>query len=106
MGWLDVDVLKKHGCNDECVKNDTMLFYTMLYPICPPTGIQEQKSVSANDINGDTRVPYYSCLVQFTNIYASMSESGAGLGHEWKPTTIDDIVHWSGVAICHRSLDR
>ncbi len=50
-------------------------------------------------------MPYCSCLVQFTNVYATMSESGACLGYERKPTTIDEIVHWSGVAICHGSLD-
>ena len=50
-------------------------------------------------------MPYYSSLVQFTNVYATMSESGAGLGHGWKPTKIVEIVHWSGVAICHGSLD-
>jgi hypothetical protein len=50
-------------------------------------------------------MPYYSSLVQFTNVYVTMSESGAGLGHGWKPTTIDEIVHWSGVAIHHKSLD-
>ena len=27
MGCLDVDVLKKHGCNDERVKNDTMFLW-------------------------------------------------------------------------------
>ncbi len=50
-------------------------------------------------------MPYYSSLVQFTNVYATMSESGAGIGHEWKPTTIDEVVHWSGVPIRHGSLD-
>ena len=50
-------------------------------------------------------MPYYSSLVQFTNVYATISESGAGLGHEQKPTTIDEILHWSGVAFCHGSLD-
>jgi hypothetical protein len=50
-------------------------------------------------------MPYYSCLFQSTNVYAIMSESGVGLGHEWKPTTIDEIVHWPGVATCHGSLD-
>ena len=50
-------------------------------------------------------MPYYSSLVQFTNIYATMSKSGAGIGHGWKSTTNDEIVHWSGVAICCRSLD-
>jgi hypothetical protein len=43
MGCLDVDVLTKHGCNVERVKNNPMLFYTMLCPICLPTGIQGEK---------------------------------------------------------------
>jgi hypothetical protein len=86
MGCLDVDVLKKHGCNAKRVKNDPIVFYNMLCPICPSTGIQGEKSVSGNDIDRVTRMPYYFCLVQFTNVYATMSESGAGLGHEWKPT--------------------
>ena len=76
MGCLDVNVLKKHGCNAP------MFFYTMLCPICPPTGIQGEKGVSVNGIEGDTCMPYYSSLVQFTNVYATISESGAGLGHE------------------------
>ncbi len=54
MGCLDVDVLKKHGCNTERVKNNPMLFFTMLCPICPPSAIQRDKSVSVHDIEGDT----------------------------------------------------
>ena len=50
-------------------------------------------------------MPNYSSLVQFTNVYATMSESGAGIGQGWKPTTIDEIAHWSGVPIRHGSLD-
>ncbi len=64
-----------------------------------------RKKCSVNGVNEDTGTPYYYCLVQLTNVYAAMSESGAGLGHEWKPTTIDEIVHWSGVATHHGSLD-
>ena len=106
MGCLDVDVLKKHGLNAKHVKNNPMFFLTMLCPICLPTAIHRERSVSVNGIKGDTQTPYYSSLVQFTNVYVTMSESGAGgLSHGWKPTTIDEIVHWSGVAICHGSLD-
>ena len=53
MGCLDVDVLKKHGLNAERVKNDPMFFFTMLCPICPPTAIQGEKSLSVNGIEGD-----------------------------------------------------
>ena len=106
MGCLDVDVLlKKHGLNAEHVKNDPILFYTMIFPICLPSAVQGEKSVSINGIEGGTQMPYYSSLVQLTNVYATMSESGAGIGHGWKPTTIDEIVHWSGVPICHGSPD-
>jgi hypothetical protein len=47
-------------------------------------------------------MPYFSTLAQFTNVYASMSDSGSGMGHEWNPTS---IFHWSGVPIRHGSLD-
>ena len=50
-------------------------------------------------------MPYYSSLVQFTNVYATMSESGPDIGHGWKPTTNDEIGHWSGVPVCHGSVD-
>ena len=43
MGCLDVDVLKKHGCNAERVKNNPLFFFTMLCPICPPSAIQGEK---------------------------------------------------------------
>ena len=55
MECLDVDVLKKHGCNAERVKNDPMFFLTMLCPICPPTGIQGEK-VSLLMISRETHV--------------------------------------------------
>ena len=63
MGCLDVDDLKKHGSNAERVKNNPMFFITMLCPICPPSAIQEEKSVSINGIKGDTGMPCYSSLV-------------------------------------------
>ena len=44
-------------------------------------------------------------LAQFTNVYASMSDSGSGMGHEWNRTSTTELVHWSGVPIRHGSLD-
>ena len=57
MGCLDVDVLKKHGCNAKHVKNNPMFFLTMLCPICPPSAIQADKRVSVNDIEGNACMP-------------------------------------------------
>ena len=54
MGCLDVDVLKKHGLNAERVKNNPMFFFTILCLICLPSAIQGEKSVSVNEIKGDT----------------------------------------------------
>ncbi len=105
MGCLDVDVLKKHGLNAKRVKNDPLFFFALLFPICPPSRIEGDKCISVNEVEGDTRMPYFSTLAQFTNLYASMSDSGSGMGHEWHPTSTTELVHWSGVPIRHGSLD-
>jgi len=82
MGCLDVDVLKKHGLNAKRVRNDPLFFFTLLFPICPPSRIEGDKCISVNEVKGDTRMPYFSTLAQLTNVYASMSDSGSGMGHE------------------------
>jgi len=97
MGCLDVDVLKKHGLNANRVKNDPLFFFTLMFPICPPSRIEGDKCISVNGVEGDTRMPYFSTLAQFTNVYASMSDSGSGMGHEWHPTSTTELVHWSGL---------
>jgi hypothetical protein len=87
MGCLDVDVLKKHGSNAKCVTNDPIFFFTLLFPICPPSRIEGDKCISVNEVEGYTRMPYFSTLAQFTNVYASMSDSCSGMGHEWHSTS-------------------
>ena len=91
MGCLDVDVLKKHGLNANHVKNDPLFFFTLLFPIRPPARIEGDKCISVNGVNGDTRMPYFSTLAQFINVYASMNDSGSGMGHEWNPTSTTKI---------------
>jgi hypothetical protein len=61
MGCLDVDVLKKHGLNAKRVKNDPLFFCTLLFPICPPSRIEGDKCISVNQVEGDTRMPYFQC---------------------------------------------
>ena len=36
-------------------------------------------------------MPYFSTLAQFTNVYASMSDSGSRMGHEWHPTSTQSL---------------
>jgi hypothetical protein len=34
-GCLDVDILKKHGCDFDRVRKDSLFFYQLLFPFCP-----------------------------------------------------------------------
>jgi hypothetical protein len=78
----DVDVLKKHGLNAKRVKSDPLFFFALLFPICPQSRIEGDKCISVNEVEGDTRMPYFSMLAQFTTVHASMKDSGSGIGHE------------------------
>ena len=50
-------------------------------------------------------MPYYSHVAIFTNIYASISEAGSGMGHDWHNVTVPELLHWTGVPIWHGALD-
>jgi hypothetical protein len=89
----------------ERVKNDPLFFYQMLFPLCLWSQIEGEKCVSLNGIEGDTGLPYFSALTQFINIYASMNESRSGIGHGLQTTSMTELVRWTGVPICHGSLD-
>jgi hypothetical protein len=75
--------------------SNLFIFFTLLFPICPSSRIEGDKCNSVNGVDGDTRMPYFSTLTlaQFTNVYASMSDSGSGMGHEWNPTSTSELVH-------------
>jgi hypothetical protein len=42
-GSLDVNVLKKHGCTADQVRDDPFFFYQLLFPLSPPesSGIED-----------------------------------------------------------------
>ena len=97
MWSLDVDVLKKHELNAERVRNNPMFFFAMLFPICPPSAIGgdmiHKCHIIQHWLNFPTSMQPWVSLVQ------------GWIGHGWHPTTIAELVHWSGVPICHWSLD-
>ncbi len=54
---LDVNVLRKHSCDADCVRDDPLFFYQLLFPFCPP---------ETSGITDDNQMPYYSHLANFT----------------------------------------
>jgi hypothetical protein len=95
-GSLDVNVLKKHGCDGSRVRDDPLFFYQLLFPFCDP---------ELNGIEDDCRMPYFSHVANCTNIYAATSGAGIGMGHAWQGVTVPELVRWTGVPICHGALD-
>ena len=95
-GFLDVDVLTKHGLTADRVKRDPLFFLQMLLPIMPP---------SDSDIANDHRIPYFSNAAIFSNIYANKMGLGIGIGHDWKSVSIEEMVRWTAVPIRHGALE-
>ncbi len=95
-GSVDVDVLKKHACTADRVKDDSFFFYQLLFPLSPP---------ESSGIEDDSQMPYFSHVAILTNVYASISGVGSGMGHEWCNVTVPELVHQTGEPIRHGALD-
>ena len=95
-GCLDVDILMKHGCDFDRVREDPLFFYQLLFPICPP---------DMSDIENDGQMPYFSHVATCTNVYASTSGGGIGMGHEWRSVNVPELVKWTAVPLRHGALD-
>jgi hypothetical protein len=92
-----VDVLKKHGCTaDQEVREDPFFCYQLLFLLCPP---------ESSGIEDDSQMPYFSHVAILTNVYASISGGGSGMGHEWRNVTVPEFVRWTGVPIQHGTLN-
>lgn len=89
---LDVELLRKHGINEDTM-NSPLHFYQLLLPICDP---------SKSGIENDGRMPFFSLVSSCTNIYA-MGEKGWGGGysHHFEPVTATDMVRFMGVPVRH-----
>jgi hypothetical protein len=88
--------LKKHRCTTDRVRDDPFFFYQLLFPLSPP---------ESSGIEDDSQMPYFSHVAILTNVYASISGGGFGMGHEWRNVTVPVSVHWTGVSIRHGALD-
>jgi hypothetical protein len=58
-----------------------------------------------SDIENDVRMPYFSHVATCTNVYASTSGGGIGLGHEWQSINVQELVTWTAVPIHHGALN-
>jgi hypothetical protein len=95
-GCLDVNVLKRHGLTAERVRSDPMFFFQLLFPLMSP---------AESGVEDDHRMPYFSNVTMLTNLYASSKASGIGIGHEWLPCSVKDMVKWTGIPIRHGALE-
>ncbi len=43
-------------------------------------------------IEGDGRMPYFSLALVCTNVYATASGTGTGVGHDWVGVTTPELV--------------
>lgn len=95
-GSLDVDILKKLGCNEERVKNvDALFFYQLLLPLC---------DTSKSGVEDDPRMNFYTEVTKFTNVYAYLSGTGSDYGHAFKNTSAMELLRFDGVLFHDGSL--
>ena len=91
LGSLDADVLRKLGLTSSTVKtNDFLFFLQLILPMCDP---------HRSGINGDDRLPYYSKLEEWSNLYACQIGLGGSYGHEFKNVSLKEILHHDGCIV-------
>ena len=95
-GCLDVDVLKRHGLTAIRVRDDPLFFFQMLFPIMSP---------SESGVDRDHRMPFFFNVAMLTNLYASSKGGGIGIGNDWKPCSVKELVRWTAVPIRHGALE-
>jgi hypothetical protein len=95
-GCLEANVLRKHGLTAEQMRHDPLFFYQLLFPFCAP---------SDSGVAEDHRMPFYSNVSVFTNMYAMWKGAGSGYGHDFTPVSIPELVHWAGVPLRNGALD-
>ena len=89
-------MLRKHGLNAEQMCHDPLFFYQLLFPFCAP---------SDSGVPDDHRMPCYSNVSVFPNMYAMWKGAGSGYGHDFTPVLIPELVHQAGVPLCNGAFD-
>jgi hypothetical protein len=87
-GCLDVKVLNRHGLSAISVCDDPLLFFQMLFPLMSP---------SKSEVDDKHQMPYFSNGAKLTKIYALSKGGGIGIGKDWKPCYVSDLVKWTAV---------
>jgi hypothetical protein len=50
-------------------------------------------------------MPYFSNVAMLTNLYASSMSTGIGIGHEWQPCSVKEMVKWTAIPIRHGAME-
>jgi len=91
LGCLDTDKLKKLGMAQHILnKKDFLFFLQLVLPLGDPekSGVEE-----------DERLPYYSKVEQWSNLYAYQIGLGGSYGHEFKSVSLKEILHHDGCIV-------
>jgi hypothetical protein len=93
-GCLDVDKLTAFGLTKARMKDcDALFFYQLLFPIGDP---------SRSGVESDRRMPYFTEVTGFTNIYGASEFGMAGTyGHKFKPVSLEEMVQFDGIVHRH-----
>ena len=88
---MDVGLLATMGLTHSIMeKIDALFFYQLLIPMCNP---------ARSGILHDPRIPFYSEVEKFSQLYAIQSDLGGAYGHSFKNLKIDELVHFDGVFV-------
>ena len=91
-GCLDGELLQQLGLTKEKMQLcDALFFYQLLLPICNP---------KKSGVPNDPRIPFYSDVVNHSNLYASsLGLVGGQYSHAFKAIKIQELIHWDGILV-------
>ena len=88
---MNEDLLTKLEFTDHQMKIcDALLFFQVVCLMFHP---------SKSYIFNYPRIPYFTYLESFTNIYKFSTGQGASYGHEWKNSVVTDIFQFNGILV-------
>ena len=91
LGELDVNMLKRLGLTKKrVVELDALFFFQLLLPIC---------DVNRSGVDDDKRMPFYSKMEEWSNIYAMQLGLGGTYGHKYKNVTSKELLHFDGCVV-------
>ena len=90
-GKLDADMLKKLGLTkDRMDDGDLLFFLQLLLPVIDP---------KHSKVAGDQRLPFFTAVQQWSNMYAMQIGLGGAYGHKYTLLEVEEIVKYFGVVL-------